>query len=204
MPVSPFQAAIDVLDRADALLTLDSGSGSVLDADLRRQALVMGVAGLDTWMHWKIHRVPLDALSQNLAEIAVPFANLVEMGERSVEARKQGVRDRPMVRARNALHAQLLRITFQSARDWQRGFNLLGVRSGFTAVGAAMVPSEAKADIESRLNQLSHRRNQVVHEGDLMRQAKPRAIRHNDLEAAKVADDLLWIRRFLTAVDSMV
>lgn len=53
MPVTPHQAALDVLDRAEALLKLDRGTETVklVEYDIRRQALAMGVAALDTWMH---------------------------------------------------------------------------------------------------------------------------------------------------------
>ncbi|GAB3589397.1 hypothetical protein GCM10027446_01630 [Angustibacter peucedani] len=60
-------------------------------------------------------------------------------------------------------------MTFQNARQWDYGFDLLGIRSGLTKTGRAMTPIEPKASLETRLNSLSHRRNRVVHEGDLVR-----------------------------------
>jgi hypothetical protein len=86
MPVTPLQAAFDVLDRAESLLTLDPGTetATLIEYDLRRQALAMGVAALDTWMHWVIRRVELTALSSRLGRLEVPFSTLVEMGQKSV------------------------------------------------------------------------------------------------------------------------
>lgn len=102
--MSPLQASIDVLDRAVDLLTMDAGTEAVslLQYDIRRQAIAMGVAALDTWMHWSIRNVDLDHLSKNLEGLEVPLGSLVASGQRSVEARNKNVNDRPMVRARNA------------------------------------------------------------------------------------------------------
>ena len=97
MAVTPLHAALDVLDRAEALLKLDPGTETVslVEYDIRRQALAMGVAALDTWMHWAIRRVDLNDLSKRLAALEVPFSALVEMGQKSVEARVAGRRDNP-------------------------------------------------------------------------------------------------------------
>lgn len=205
MTVSALQAALGVLVRAEALLTLDSGArnASVTEQDLRRQALAMGVAGLDTWMHWKIRGTALDQLSRKLQALRVPFSDLVAMGRRSVDARRDGVEDRPMVRARNVLNEQILQMTFQSARQWEEGFALLGVSSGLRAAGAAMTPAASKADVEAELNRLSHRRNLIVHEGDLRRLVRPQSVSYNTLTRRQVEDDLAWIRRFLVAADSV-
>lgn len=164
----------------------------------------MGVGALDTWMHWTIARTDLKALSRAMRNLEVPFGTLVEMAEISVDSRRRGVLDRPLVRARNALQERLLKMTFQSAREWDRGFELIGVRSGLSKVGAAMTPAETRTDVEKRLNSLSHRRNQISHEGDLSRKLRPQSITRNAIARTDVAADLGWIRAFLTAADTVV
>lgn len=203
MPVSPLQAAQDVLDRAEAMLKLDSGteSAALVEYDIRRQALAMGVAALDTWMHWSVRRVELGDLSKRLGALEVPFAALVEMGQKSVEARVAGRRDKPGVRARNVLNEKLLTMTFQNGRQWDMGFQMLGVSNGLTLTAQALLPPQTRASVESRLNTLSHRRNCIVHEGDLLRQIRPRTIKRTKLLRSEVDDDLAWIRVFLTAAD---
>jgi len=200
MPVTPLQAAFDVLDRAEDLLTLDPGTenASLLEYDIRRQAVTMGVAALDTWMHWSIRNVDLDNLSNSLGGLEVPFSALVELGQYSVQARQQNVDDRPQVRARNTLNEKILTMTFQNGRQWEQGLALLGIRGGLAKAGQAIAPKQA---ITQRLNALSHRRNQIVHEGDLRRLLRPQKITRERLLRADVDADLAWIRRFLTAVD---
>lgn len=94
-------------------------------------------------------------------------------------------------------------MTFQSARQWDYGFDLLGIRSGLTNTGRAMTPVEPKASLERQLSSLSHRRNKVVHEGDLLRQMRPQSIKRETLLRPELDADLTWIRRFLTAVDTV-
>lgn len=206
MAVSPLQAALDVLDRAEALLTLDPGTEGVtlVQYDVRRQSLAMGVAALDTWMHWAIRRVELNALSGRLGRLEVPFSALVEMGQKSVAARVAGRRDKPATRARNVLNEKLLTMTFQNARQWDMGFQMLGVNNGLTRAAGAMTPPLTRATVESRLNGLGHRRNCVVHEGDLARQMRPRRVARSPLLRPQVEDDLMWIRGFLMAADATV
>ena len=205
MPVTPLQAAQDVLGRASSLLTLDPGTERVglLEYDIRRQAVSMGVAALDTWMHWSIRGADLRSLSSRLRSLEVTFGDLVDMGQASLEARHRQVLDRPTVRARNVLNEKLLTMTFQTARQWELRFELLGIRHGLRKTGQAMVPSETHAVVSGRLNALSHRRNKIVHEGDLRRLVRPQAITRSRLLRAEVEEDLRWIAAFLVAVDTV-
>lgn len=205
MPVTPLQAAQDVLARANGLLTLDRGTkrATLLEEDCRRQAIAMGVAALDTWMHWSIRNVDLSDLSSKLHDLDVPFGDLVAMGNASVEARRRSAHDRPIVRARNVLNEKLLTMTFQTARQWELGFNLLGISRGIAKAGRSMTPPQSHGSVSGKLNALSHRRNQIVHEGDLKRLVRPQKISRSEILRADVDADLTWIGAFLSAVDTV-
>jgi len=203
--VTPLQAAHDVLDRAMALLTLDPGNerASLLEYDIRRQAAAMGVAALDTWMHWSIRNADLSALSNRLHNLEVAFGDLVGMGQDSLDARRRRVLDRPIVRARNILNEKLLTMTFQTGRQWELGFDLLGIKQGIKTAGLAMTPTQTHAMVTDKLNALSHRRNKIVHEGDLCRLLRPQTITRSRLLRADADADLAWIGDFLAAVDTV-
>lgn len=205
MPVTPLQAAQDVLARAAELLTLDPGTEKVtlLEYDCRRQAVAMGVAALDTWMHWSIRGTNLSALSSRMHNLDVPFGDLIGMGKASLDARRRSVQDRPLVRARNVLNEKLLTMTFQTARQWELGFDLLGVRQGIKKAGLAMTPTQSHGSITDKLNAVSHRRNRIVHEGDLRRLVRPQKITRSRLPRTDVDADLAWIGAFLVAVDTV-
>ncbi|MFT3715662.1 MAG: hypothetical protein QM774_06865 [Gordonia sp. (in: high G+C Gram-positive bacteria)] len=81
-------------------------------------------------------------------------------------------------------------MTFQSSRGVERGMRLLDVRNPFAKVEAHFTPPQSKSELQQRLDRIVHRRNQIVHEGDLQRQSGPRHIKREPVDKAKVADDL--------------
>lgn len=202
MPVTPLQAATDVLDRADAVLALDEPPlDPITREDLRRMALSMGLAAIDTQLHWMVRGVNLRTRAPALDAIQVPFQSLIEMGNASVRNRRAGKVDRPEVRARNALNEAILRMTFQSAQQVEKAMTTVGIARPFAKLSTAIVPSEAPAAIKAHLNQLSHRRNLIVHEGDLRRLMRPQKITRQSITASFVREELDWIRRFVAAMD---
>lgn len=208
MAVTALEAANDVLNRAEQLLILDCGRGDapLIDYDIRRLSLAMGVAGLDTYFHWAIRGANLNtlsALSPEMAKLEVPFAEVVRISEGSLSARRRGVNDRPQTRARSTLNQRLLTMTFQNARSVERGLSLIGIRSGLSAVAAAMAGAETRNSIKDRLNRLSYRRNMIVHEGDLRRLVRPQQVTRNVLRRADVEDDIRWLRSFIGALDAV-
>lgn len=201
MPVTPLQAAIDVLDRAEALLTLDAPPAPIqVREDIRRLAWAMGSASIDTFLHWRVARVDLKAgpLAKELSSLEVNFGELVDMGRADVLARQQNRVNRPLVKARNVLHQRLLRDTFQTKRGVERALAMCGIKDIWRSISRAM--GEPTNDVTDHLNALASRRNAIVHEGDIQRQSRPRAVRHQPIEAAEVAAELAWVRRFVVAL----
>ena len=91
MAVSPINAASDVLDRADELLKLDVAATPMgVREDVRRQAWVMGVAAIDTYLHWAVHRVDLEkTLPKELRTTTVPLSDLIDIARSTVTARQK-------------------------------------------------------------------------------------------------------------------
>ncbi|MEJ6489390.1 hypothetical protein PQI23_06620 [Leucobacter sp. USCH14] len=199
MSISPMQAATDVMDRADALL---AHAGAVSDPliadDIRRSAIALGVAALDTYLHWALADAPLEQMPSALEGLDVPFGDLVELSEAMVQNRD---RIRPKVRARGVLERVILKLTFQSSRGVEDAMLMLGVRKAFNKIAHEIVPSQSATDIRDRLNRIVHHRNQVVHEGDLQRQSRPQRIRREPTDAAAIATDLVWLRALISAID---
>ena len=151
MPVSPHAASIDVLDRAEALLVLDTTGRSIqLREDVRRAALAMGLAALDTYLHWTIRQVNLAEMSPSLKGVKIQFGDLVKSGQTSIASRKAGINDRPQTRARNVLNEHLLTLTFQSAEQVQKGLSLAGVVQAFPQLAAAMSPPSTPSEVKDK------------------------------------------------------
>lgn len=201
MAVTPLQAALDVLDRAENLLTLDNnGAPELLRQDLRRQSWAMASAAIDTYFHWLVRKADLGAgtLTNALKKLDVPFGDLVEMARDGVVARREGIANRPIVTARNVLYERILQDTYQTPRGIETAMSLRGISGYWAAIAAEM--GEPAGEIKKRLNSLAYRRNKIVHEGDIQRQSKPRAVKHNSIEETEIRDELSWVRRFINAV----
>jgi hypothetical protein len=194
-----------VLDRAYGLLALDTkGKPLLARQDVRRLAWALGVSAIDTQLHWLIRRVDLDkALPGALAKVPVRFDDLVATGRLSVQNRRDGKIDRPTTRARNVLNEVILTKTFQSADQVQDALSMIGISSAYVVLAAAIKPAEPPASIKARLNALTHRRNAIVHEGDLARLMRPQTIKRGQLTNADVRDELDWIRGFILAVNKI-
>ena len=202
MPISPHQAATDVMDRADALLAHASTTTDPLVADdTRRAAIALGVAALDTYLHWALADTPLERMPSALKAIDVPFGDLVDLSEAVVKDR---AKIRPKVRARGILERALLKLTFQSSRGVEEAMLMLGKRKAFFKISNEIQPSQGAQDVRDTLNRIVHRRNQIVHEGDLQRQSRPQQIKREPAVTATIQADLHWLRALIDAIDKVL
>ena len=100
------------------------------------------------------------------------------------------------------MQKRLLKETFQSYEQVAIAFSWAGVEKSWSRV-AAKLGVQADA-IKSRLNSLVHRRNQIVHEGDITRASRPQKLRYNDVDHAQVVADVHWIAALIQAIEQVV
>ncbi|WIB64035.1 hypothetical protein [Curtobacterium sp. MCBD17_040] len=204
MPVTPLEAATDVLDRAKALLALEtSTTAEDVRTDIRRLARSMASASIDTFLHWRVARVDLYApLPKELRKLDIPFGDLSAMARADVLARQQNVANKPIVKARNVLRERIIRDTYQSSRGVETALKMCGVSDCWSKLGSDL--GEKKSDIIDHLNTLAHRRNAIVHEGDIQRKSKPHHITHQPLKRTEIDNELAWVRDFVEAMSRIV
>lgn len=203
MTVTPHQAALDVLDRADALLALDAAPQTRrVREEIRRSCLAMGLAAIDTQMHWLIAKADLGgAIPKELSNLTVTFGDLVKADRAAVAARKSNKPHRPVAATRRVLMSAIAWRTFQRADKLSDGLRMVGIK--LDDVAAAMVPAEKGAAVRQRLNKLADRRNAIVHEGDIELMQRPQTIKRATITGLFIQGELFWIRRFLTALDAV-
>lgn len=203
MVLTPKQAADDCMARARELLKHSSLAGMtpLLAADLRRVALVMGLASVDTYMHMVVLRQASQKRwtpSASLSNLKINFGDLATLANGVVIARSAGTKSRPWVAVKNALHRHLLRIPLQSAKAVGDAMAMGGLDKGWTKVSAHL--GTKPEDVMSRLDRIHHRRNQIVHEGDLRRLVRPQKVDRNVCSEVDVQADLDWIDSLLDAL----
>jgi RiboL-PSP-HEPN len=210
MPFLPKQAASSCLRRAGRFLDLADLKklpiGRVQN-DLRRMALVMAVAAIDSYMHGIVMRRVADVrrgsdLPKALARLEMPFSEFANLADASINAQRAGHRTRPWVQVKAALQKRLLKETFQSYDQVAIAFAIAGIEKAWSKV-ASKLATRAE-DIKDRLGGLVLRRNQIVHEGDLQRASRPRKLRFNEIEGSSVRSDIDWVNSLIDAMEKVV
>ncbi len=203
MPFRPYDAATDALARAEALLRAadTSGIAAAVADDMRRSALVLAVAAVDTYMHRLIvDRADMwDKLPPKLAETEVRLDQLVAEAQESYSAaRRKPFPSRPGTRIKNVLRNQLLLKTFQTQRQIEDALTMAGASGRWGAIGKHL--GLTTKQIAARLNPIVLRRNQIAHEGDYRRLDRPQNAGLNHVSSAEVLDDIQFLRELVDAI----
>lgn len=209
MAFSPQSAAQACIAKSRKFLELASQPEVAADVteDLSRSALFIAVAAIDTYMHWLVFKRLSEVryradLPKALARMEIGFADLATLADSVIAAQQSARRIRPWVQVKNALQNQLLSQTFQSYDQVATAFALSGIEKAWSKVATQMGCSAS--DIRQRLNHLVHRRNQIAHEGDIMRMSRPQNVRFNHVDHATVTTDVAWIESLLAAMQAIV
>lgn len=209
MPFLPKQAADVCVKRARRFLELADNALPVARAknDLRRMALVMAVAAVDSYMHGIVlrrigHVRRRGDLPKPLARLEIPFSEFAELADASIEGQRTKQRTRPWVHVKASLQRRLLKDTFQSYEQVATAFSIAGVDKAWSRIASALGQPAEKT--RERLNSLVHRRNQIAHEGDMKRASRPQRLRFNDITHAEVEQDVDWVAALIKAMDDVV
>lgn len=198
----PTDAAGACFARCNLLMisTFDAENEHLTD-DICRSALVMAVSAVDSYMHWLVY----DKLSEvrkgrdippALAKLAVPFSSIALLADSVIENREK---IRPWVQVKNAMQKKLLSETFQSFEQLGQAMAMAGISNGWKKISEQL--GEPAAIIKTRLNHIVHRRNQIVHEGDIMRKSRPRNVVFNEITVEQTISDIDWLDDLITAID---
>jgi hypothetical protein len=176
-------------------------------SDMRRLAIVMAVAALDTYMHRLIvERVySHESLPKGLAQLDVPFEQLLAQADQTaVEARATPRNSRPRVGVKRVLQERLLRETFQGHGDVSRALKMAGRSRDWRPIGEQMSPPLSPPEIKERLDGIVRRRNQIVHEGDYERLQKPQKAKLNRITQSQARADINFISQVIDAIHDVV
>jgi hypothetical protein len=209
VPFLPKQAADVCIRRARRFLQLAESALPIARAknDLRRMALVMAVAAVDSYMHGIVirrigHVRRRGDLPKALARLEIPFSEFAELADASIEAQRAKQRTRPWVQVKGSLQRRLLKDTFQSYEQVATAFSIAGVEKAWSKIASKLGQPTEK--IRERLNSLVYRRNQIAHEGDMKRASRPQRMRFNDTAHAQVEQDVDWVAALIDAMDDVV
>lgn len=209
MSFLPVQAAESCLRRARRFLQLADQTLPVnrVKNDLRRMALVMAVAAIDSYMHAIVLRRisavrKTSDLPKPLARLDIAFSDVAALADSSIEAQRAKRSSRPWVHVKNFLQQRLLQETFQSYDQVAIAMAMAGISKAPSKIATEL--GNTPLQLKTRLNALVHRRNQIVHEGDLKRKARPRRLQFNGVTHTDVVTDLDWVESLIEAIERVV
>jgi hypothetical protein len=199
------KAAIVVL-REGASLRRNDFSADAL-GELLRSALACAVSGVDRYVHERIVKAIVKALSKRKLsgpqeELSIPAAAAIRASRAALRARRKGKAVRPANEIRKQIQELLHRRPYQNWRDIETGFQLIGI----PGLGGRLQTAYHVAKltpIRNQLNAIATRRNQVVHEGDLVRHRRGGKVRKQGITRKFVDDSIGFLETFVGHLESV-
>ena len=206
--------AIDRIDSKDAVIILRPGAGLQIQhfnqdwlSDHLRAALTFGVSALDRYVHERVVKGIIPALKnrpllKQQEELSLPVSTAIEISELAVAAIKNGAKIRPSNIVRKKVQELLHKRPFQSYREIEYAFCLLGIRNLTGQLQAAYGVPDLKS-VKVQLGNIAMRRNQIVHEGDILRHERGGQIDWHPITRKYVEDSLDFLDQFVTHLEAV-
>lgn len=204
---------IDGKDRKSLLILRESLG---IDADkfahdyiseLLRAAVVSVISALDRYMHdvvvdrsWSLLSLAEDDIPNELKRLRLP----VLATKKALEKLRKEKSSRPGNIVKKELQKHLhIEFTFQKKSDIEKGAKMLGVQDFWGKVAAELGGNQTKAHIQERLTEIAKRRNQIVHEADLILKMKAKQISQREITHSEASDAVRWIKNFVEALNKV-
>ena len=210
----PSRDEIERVDSANAMvvirpgsqLTPDDFSASALD-DFLRMAIVLGVSALDRYVHERVCMGVVAALrkpklNRQQEEFSMPAELALSMLDTALAAKRRGEQVRPANEMRNRVQEHLHTRPFQSWRELEYAFALLGVKN-LSGQMQELYKIRDIQPIKQKLGAIVSKRNFIVHEGDLKRHKKGGTIQHQDIGRGWVEESLEFLDEFVSNLDGV-
>lgn len=177
-------------------------------SDLLRASIVATVSALDRYVHdlvlgkcWKLLCRSEDKIPRELRRLSIPAWKV----KRAVEL----LRTHPKARPGNAIKQSLQDVlhrefTFQRPNDIKLAADMLGIHDFWSRLAAAMPGSPTRGAVQDHLNEIADRRNQIVHEADLIRKVRMRGMTLRDIKRADGETLVDWLRAFVSAFEKIL
>lgn len=210
----PQRSRIERVDTKDAIVILrDSAALSTGDfsstalTELLRSAHAMAVSAFDRYVHERVVKAIIPALKsgslcREQEELSIPATVAVGITKRVADARRRNQRIRPANEIRNALQELLHRKPFQSWREIESAFRLIGL-SGLAGKIQTARHLSSIDPLKRKLDKIADRRNKIVHEADLVRHVRAGKIRPIELTSREVKDSVQFLKDLVTTLEGI-
>lgn len=177
-------------------------------SELLRNCNVAMISSIDRYFHdlvvsscWKLLSSREDQIPKGLKNLRIPLLAT----KKAIERQKRDSSARPASLVKAEVQELLCRdFTFQSPSNIDNAIQMLGVKNFWGQVGGEMSPRQSGHEVQDRLRKIARRRNQIVHEADLVLKTKAKTLTPRVITRAGIESDLNWVRSFVEAVERSV
>lgn len=177
-------------------------------SELLRAAVVATVSALDRYVHDAVLEHSWSLLSRAEKDVPKALKRMtvsVLATKKALEKQRIDPKSRPGHLVKAAMQAQLhIDHTFQKPDDIVKGAKMLGIDNFWTKVATEMPNAPPKIDVINKLKVIANRRNQIVHEADLVRKTKAKQVTLRDISRSEAEEWVNWIRSFVDAMEKVV
>ncbi|HDR9105146.1 TPA: hypothetical protein QDB05_005021 [Burkholderia vietnamiensis] len=210
----PGASQIERIDSKDAVIVLRDGATLTTDHftqewldDQLRAALTFGVSALDRYVHERVIKGIVPALKKSpltrqQEEFSIPVSTAIQISEEAVAAQRSGENIRPANIVRKKVQELLHKRPFQSYREIDYAFCLLGIKDLTRQLQTLYGVGDMKP-IKNQLGHIAMRRNQIVHEGDLVVHERGGQVKWHTITRKYVADSLDFLDVFVNHLEGV-
>jgi len=210
----PQGSALSRVDSRDAVIVLRDGASLKPDdfskdamEDLLRAAITYGVSALDRYIHERVVKGFMTAyrassLTKQQKEFQMPVTLAIDIARNVHAARRENNNHRPANEIRKAVQTTLHKRPFQSWRELEYAFSLIGYKNIARSIRDACAVDVAATDaMKEDLTKIVARRNHIVHEGDLSRHQRGGGITTQKITRKWVVDSLDFLESFVANLE---
>jgi hypothetical protein len=176
-------------------------------SELLRGAISASVSALDRYAHELVMKYFLKILNSPVEEQTREFRS-ISLPVNSVKRAIDRLRENPDARPGNSIKSEIRKIihrdyTFQSATNLTVASRILGVTDFWRKMTVAY-GNIGNQELQDKLNTIAKRRNQIVHEADLIIQDRARDVKMRAISKQEALDIVIFIKAFVVAMDQVV
>lgn len=177
-------------------------------SEILRGVVTASVSALDRYIHDQVTDKSLQLLRRaeedvpkELRQIKVPLLT----AKRSLEKLRSDSTSRPgaLLKAelRDILHKEE---TFQNVAAVEKGAKMLGITDFWGRILTELPRFSSKGEVQDELRAVTRRRNQIVHEADLIIQERPRDTKLRDIGRSEAENAVNFVEEFVLGFDRLV
>ena len=176
-------------------------------SELHRSSITTAVSAMDRYFHDLIVENTVGFLGKAEKEMPKKFKNL-ELPILATKKALEKIRKNPSSRPNTIVKKELQKVlhrnyTFQSPSNLSQASKILGIDDFWGKVSSNINPGMSKKDIIENLRGIAKRRNQIVHESDLILKTSAKEISLRDISRNEAEESCSMIKRLVQAVDQI-